>query len=409
MSRIVKFRVAKCNTNDKRYKGKHYPVFYFEGDEKNGKRMFSMAKRTKADVEADAKLYVEAHNREYEILDAINTGIAVEGMEQKPIVELLDEYLDSLKLRNLKEATIIEKRGVINNVIKPFYGDKMLCELSEKMMVDYKLYCNNQKSRKVTNNMGVAPLSSRRIQKFWEINKTFVNWLREEKNYITKDPMDDIKRPKARNMNVSKYWKAEEFDRFLEVIPKDSQDVALFLLAFLTGMREGEILGLTWADIDFDNSDVKIEKQFNTKTHKIETPKTESSHRKTKIPDIVLDELRKLKERTKEYYFISDKKLQTIPVFTNGRLENLSGKTVSNHMTKYILESNVKKIKFHELRNSFITNSIDSGISPDVVAEMVGHAKVTTTMDIYKCTTDVHKEQALDVINEFASQLKRRG
>ena len=177
------------------------------------------------------------------------------------------------------------------------------------------------------------------------------------------------------------------------------------MLVFLTGMREGEALGLTWADVDFENNEIKIEKQFNTKTHKVESPKTKSSNRKTKFPKVVKDELILLKQKAREYYRMSDQRLLSFPVFTNGKLEHLSGKTVSNHMTKYILQSNVKKIKFHELRNSFITNAIDSGISPDVVAKMVGHSKVTTTMDIYKCTTDKHKEQALEIIDEFSADL----
>lgn len=402
MSKIVKVEVpkTKCTANNK-YNGMYYPIMYFEDSNLPSKRIFALAGKSRNKVILDAEKYAEEHNRKEEAMDMLNKGIAKKGMERKPISELLEEYMAGFKVDNLKEPTIREKRTVINNTIKPFYGDKVLCELSNEMMAEYKLYCMTQKNRKMSD-MDTGQLSSRRIQKFWEINKTFINWLKKKK-YIIEDPTEGIKRPQAQNESVSQYWKMDEFKKFMEVIPTNSQYRALFLLAFFTGMREGEILGLTWGDVDFKNNEVKIEKQFNTKTHQVDTPKTKTSQRKTKIINIVKDELISLKEQYKEYYTVSDKKLMSLPIFTNGKLEHLSAKTVSNRFKAYIEKSGVKKIKFHELRNSFITNSIDNNVPVDVVSKMVGHSKVTTTMDIYKCTTDKHKEEALDTLNKYAT------
>ena len=405
MSKIIDKRIVECKVKDSKYFGKYYPVFYFEDESISPKRMFSLAEDKPKKAENTAKLYMEKYNNEYEKAQSVDTGIARDGMEDVSIVQLLDEYLDSLKLNNLKEATIMEKRCVINNVIKPFYGSKLLCELSPELMADYKIYCLNQKNKKITSDMDAPKLSDRRIQKYWEINKTFINWLKNDKKYIKEDPAVNIKRPKVRDKSVSKYWKKEEFAEFYKVIPSDSQDRALFLLAFLTGMREGEILGLTWADVNFENDEVKIEKQFNTKIHKVDTLKTNSSIRKTKFPKVVKVELMKLKEKVQKYHNITDQRMMNLPIFTNAKLEHLSAKTVHNHMTKYILESNVKKIKFHELRNSYITNAIDNKIHPDVVSKLVGHAKVTTTMDVYKCTTDDHAEEARVLLDDYSADL----
>ena len=405
MSRIVSKRIVKCEVKDSKYFGKYYPVFYYEDKSISPKRMFALAEDKQRKAEMAADLHMEKHNKRYDEAQSVDTGIAREGMEDVTIAELLDEYLDSLKLNNLKEATIIEKRGVINNVIKPFYGSKLLCELSPELIADYKIYCMSQKNRKMTNDLDAPKLSDRRIQKFWEINKTFINWMKNDKKYIKVDPVGEIKRPTVRDKSVAKYWKKEEFAEFYKAIPEDSQDRALFLLAFLTGMREGEILGLTWDDVNFENDEVKIEKQYNTKIHKVDTLKTNSSIRKTKFPEVVKIELMKLKERIKNHHNINEQRLTNMPIFTNGKLEHLSAKTVHNHMTKYILESNVKKIKFHELRNSFITNAIDNRIHPDVVSKLVGHAKVTTTMDVYKCTTDVHAEEARVALDDFSADL----
>ena len=403
MNEIKRYTITKATSGH--YAGEFYPTFYFEDESIRPKRVFSLH-GSKKKVEAKAEIYMKENNERVKLLNASMGKLTDEKHQSKKISDLLDQYIKySTEELKLRESTMIEKKGVIENVIKPFYGDKVLGELTEELMHEYLRYCNNQKSRKGMNGkIEGQQLSSRRIQKFWEHNKAFISWLKNQR-YINSDPAANVKRPKSENMTVAQYWKKEEFKSFLEVIPVDSQDRALFLLAFLTGMRQGEILGLTWADINFKDNEIIIDKQYNTKTQKVDRTKTKDSIRKTKFPEVVKKELLSLKNRFEDYYGMNESRMKSLPVFTNGALEHYSGKTLSNHFRTYILDANVKKIKFHELRNSFITNAIDSGIPVDVVAGMVGHKDVMTTLNVYKCTTDRHTELALETINDFSSDI----
>lgn len=402
MSKIVRFTVHKVLKGD--YKGKYYPTFYFEDSSIRAKRVFSLAGK-EADTIDRATIYMMEHNEREEALENFVDGIANPEMQFKPIVELLDEFLLYQKnVKGSKETTIIDLKGVIDPIMKPFYGDKVLSQIDEKMMQDYLTHCNNQKNRKVNNGPTSKELSPRRKEKFWEVNKEFINWLMKRK-YILSDPTKDIERPKSKPLAPPQYWKFEEFKQFISVIPEDSQDRALFLLAFLTGMRKGEILGLTWNDIDFKNDDIIIDKQFNSKIRKIDTPKTSDSVRKTKLPEIVKFELLKLRDSIKGHYGMTEERIKKLPVFTNKKFEHYPSKTLDNHMKDYVMASGVKKIKFHELRNSFITNSIDGGIPVDTIADMVGHRDVMTTLGVYKVTTTRHKENAKKCIDDFAASL----
>lgn len=402
MSKIKNFKVKKIKSG--KYKGKFLPTFYFEDETIRPKRVYALAGKER-ETQDKAEIYKYEHNQKEDAYGLESCGIASPDMKYKLISDLLDEYILYLKNeKHVKETTIIDKRIVIENVIKPFFEDKVLAQLDEEIMREYLNYCYNQKNRKVQNGEESRKLSPRRIQKFWEVIKSFINWMIKRK-YITADPTRDIARPKSNNLTVSKYWKIEEFKQFLSVIPCDSQDRALFLLAFLTGMRKGEVLGLTWSDIDFENDDIKIDKQFNDKIHRVDTTKTSESVRITKMPTVVKEELLRLKNRMIDYYGMTEGRLNKMPVFMNHKFEHYPSRTLATHMTNYIAAANVKKIKFHELRNSFITNAIDNGIPVDVIADMVGHKDVMTTLNIYKCTTSKHKTQAKHKIDDFACSL----
>lgn len=405
MAKIIDFKTSKCN--DGYYKGKYYPTFTFEKDAKmRPLRLFQLANEKEATVKKAARKYMEAHNEKEEKLLAVDSKLVNPVYKNKLIIDLIEQFIYEKNIEmQWKESTLIDKQAMANLVLKPFYGEMKLAQLTNEKMHEFVKFCYDRRITKIINGkIESKPLSSRRIQKYWEINQAFVNWL-QEKGFIYFNPTKHVKRPKAKKVKTSQYWKKDEFKRFLEVIPYESQDRTLFKLAFLTGMRQGEILGLTWNDIDFKNNNINIDKQYNSKTQKVEYPKTDESVRVTKLPETVKNDLIKMRTNFLEYYGVNEYVLKEIPVFTNGKFEHYSAKTLSNHMTTYIKDSGVNKIKFHQLRNSFITNSIDNQISPDVVASMVGHKNVETTMNIYKCTTELHKDNAREKIDQFAEDI----
>lgn len=403
MKKIIEIKIKKCNKGY--YKKMYYPAFYFNpGAKRRALRVFALASKNKNEAMKSAMIFMNNYNGRISLLQEnkyINPDYA-----DVYVCNLIHQFLFEMSIeKQWKETTCIDKQNLCKKVMFPFYKKMQLGEITKEKMHEYLRYCHKQKNRKVINGkIKETKLSSRRIEKYWQINRSFILWL-EVNDYIYFDPTKYIQPPKSKKSMPSQYWTKEEFKRFLSVIPQDSQDYTLFKLAFLTGMRQGEILGLTWRDIDFESNNVIIDKQYVSKTKKVDYPKTEDSVRITKIPETVKRDLLKLKTDVLEYYGISESRLKKLPIFTNGKGEHYPSKTLSTHMKFYIKESGVKKICFHELRNSFITNSIDNHITPDVVASMVGHKNIETTMNIYKCTTEKHKEMACDILNKFSEDI----
>lgn len=171
------------------------------------------------------------------------------------------------------------------------------------------------------------------------------------------------------------YWEFEEFKRFIEVVEELMYEV-LFLTLYYSGARKGELLALTWEDIDIKNKSININK---TEYNRIITkPKTKSSNRSILLPEFVIDKLIELKEESSKY----------VPVKNDYRVfgefyDSISTSTLDRRYDKYVKLSGVKKILIHEFRHSHASYLINKGVSPLVVAQRLGHSDVSTTLNIY--------------------------
>lgn len=147
-------------------------------------------------------------------------------------------------------------------------------------------------------------------------------------------------------------------------------------LAINTGMRRGEILGLIWANVDFDRKEIMINQSLCRTvagTIYIKTPKTESGKRIIAISDEVAEVLRELKSFSRCEYVVSD----------------YSGKTymdpqyLTNYFGRAVRECNVTKRRFHDLRHTHASLLLAAGVSINVVSARLGHANIDITLKVY--------------------------
>lgn len=152
------------------------------------------------------------------------------------------------------------------------------------------------------------------------------------------------------------------------------------LIALYGGLRIGEVCGLTWGDIDFKARTINIDKTVqriyyihnNQKRSRVEisTPKTISSIRTIPMHKDLYDVLKQLKSDS-DNYLLSNKKTPIEP------------RCFRKHYQKILKECKVEFKKFHTLRHTFATRLINKGADAKVVSEILGHSKVTTTLDLY--------------------------
>lgn len=167
------------------------------------------------------------------------------------------------------------------------------------------------------------------------------------------------------------FWTRDEFRRFIEYVKKPAARLA-FELLFWTGMRSGELLALTLADVDFEKSRISINKtaaQVGGETV-INPPKTPRSNRIVSVPRFVLALVRDYADRLVDY-----EPQDRLFYFTK-------------HFLKYELDaacaaSGVKKIRVHDIRHSHASLLIELGFSPLLVSERLGHENIQTTLQTY--------------------------
>lgn len=160
----------------------------------------------------------------------------------------------------------------------------------------------------------------------------------------------------------------------------------LLILAIATGMRQGEVFGLSWANINFENSMliVKQNLQYSSEGMNIDSPKTKGSKRKIKVDDATVAKLREWKRYQQEYaesigdLFPNNANL----VFTNSFGKPLSASNFRrSYWRKLSLAAELPEdCTFHCLRHSHATNLLRNGVDIRTVSHRLGHASIQTTM-----------------------------
>ena len=183
----------------------------------------------------------------------------------------------------------------------------------------------------------------------------------------------------------------EEMHRLL-IQAKHDNYYELFLLEAATGMRRGEICGLKWDDIDLQSGEINISRQAAVVDGKISicTPKTKSSSRTIIIPPKVAGVLREYKRNVfSEWVFPSP-------------LDNEKPRhpcSVTKILYKLLDRIGCKRVRFHDLRHTFATNAIASGMDIKTLSSIIGHISTETTVNIYTHLTDQMKQEAAKQID----------
>ena len=195
----------------------------------------------------------------------------------------------------------------------------------------------------------------------------------------------------------------EEQQQFVEAISQDTKYRYRyqFLLSLFTGMRMGEINALDIDDVDFDNKIIHIRR---TITRGLDERAKLGSYTKTVngVRDIIMDKQVEyiLKDYLSTLYVENDLHL----LFCNSKKQCISTDT-TNMMFKYICEQyNIGKgFKLHQhmLRHTFATRCIESGMPASVLAKIMGHANVSTTLNVYCEVFDKFKQTHIDMSYEY--------
>jgi integrase len=336
--------------------------------------------------------YVEGRKSDAEDLLAELTVEAKRGTYIEPnkitFGQWIDEWLETYKKIEVSITSFDRYRSLVENHIKPALGAIYLQQLRTEHI--QRLY----------QELIEKGYSSRTIRLLHSVLHSSLEQAVKNK-LISFNPSMGVSLPKLPKYKA-RVLTVEEQQKLMESL-KGERLKAAFLVLLFTGIRRGELLALKWSDINFKNKTITINKNLirtrgqSKNKLMIKSTKTEDI-RILPMSNIVWEALKEHQEKMQiEGNYGTDK-----PVFCtrNGNyiLPDKLNEKYKRILEKAGLEPNEN---LHALRHSFATRLLESGVNIKVVQELLGHAQISTTADIYSHVLPEIKREAIKKLEEY--------
>lgn len=342
---------------------------------------------------------LESYEREKQL--ATPEKMKAMELSKLPIPAFVAYVIDGLEngaIKRLEPSTIAVYRNM-NKIIAHYFSDVCMSSLTPLQIDQWKayMYSREQSGEKIGTSTQVKAFN------LLQMAYTYA----EQRDVIDTSPfrkVSPIKRPKAQPNRLTD----NSFARLCTLI--DAAGLNPFTMAVRialeTGLREGEICGLQWGDIDLENSVLHVRRTLARADGKIykKEPKTEAGRRSVPITERMQSIFTEWKN-VQLMQFDEFKGTQTPSTYVLGDVDNnpYNPVTLSRDWRTYskangIMGSKGKRAVFHDLRHTYVSQLAENGIDPKTVSQLAGHASVKTTLDIYADTSPRAKRAAIDSV-----------
>lgn len=294
---------------------------------------------------------------------------------------LLTEWLESYQKEHIKARTYSRYQGLIAMHIVPTLGKRNISELGRKEIQDF--LTQQKKDGNMRNGEKLSATSTNMMLSVLNLAFEYAC----DMEYIEENPCVRVRRTKAETKKVEAFTVEEQRAIESEIARSDDRRLHGIILCLYTGLRIGELLGLSWDDVDLDRGVINITKTVYREKNEsgvwqlcVDTPKTKASDRVIPLPEYITNMLRQDSETAQTPYVVENKK----------------GERMSIRSYQYIFEklterAGVRKLNFHALRHTFATRAIECGMDIKTVADIMGHQNASITLNRYAhCMLD-HK------------------
>jgi integrase len=262
----------------------------------------------------------------------------------------------------LRYSTWLSKEFMIKDKLIPYFGKMAMCEIDAKTIIRWQ---NKLIEYRDANNKPYSQTYLKSIH-----NQLTAIMTHAFKFYGLKtNPASKAGSMGKKHAKEMKFWTREEYTKFADVTMKDPRAYYMFEVLYWCGLRLGEMLALTYDDIDLENNIIDINKSYQRLSGKdfITDPKTPKSIRKIAVPDFLSQEL-------------SDYMALQYGHKGKDRMFQMSKGFVEKRFRSYAEEAGVKQIRVHDLRHSHVSHLIHLGFSPVAIAGRLGHESIEITL-----------------------------
>ena len=343
----------------------------------------------------------DAENWMSQKINAINEGSFINISDITVGDYFLNRWLENHKKPHIAITSYEGYKHTITKHLIPILGKIKLQDLRPDHLESY--FNKKRKNGRLDSKKG--GLSENSLKKHYVlINEGLKRAVKLK--LIKYNPAQAIDSPQPEKYKAP-VMKEEEFVKLLEILKEDYFMYVFVKTALKTGMRRSELLGLEWNEVDLKKGFIKVRKTLlktqGGSIHQNHT-KNESSRREIKMSNDLINILKTHKKKQNELKLLLGPEYDNTKNFVFARPDgkNYNPRTISRKFEKAVKKANLpSKYTVHTLRHTFATINLKNGVPAKIVQDMLGHSKISTTLDIYSHTDLDMQKSAVEKLDEI--------
>ena len=307
------------------------------------------------------------------------------------LAEWLDRWLEQMAL-TLRPSTLEQHRGNFDRHVKPYLGQKKLTQLTAADLRE--LYRTLLERGRIGPRRDSGPsLSPTTVR---GIHAALHQALRAavDQGLMPGNPAEQAEPPKIAHKALC-ILSQEQIEIFLAATDRDPVWRDFFYTELTTGLRLGEICGLMWSDFDGRKGTLSVSRTLHKeKGGRLVAgdTKTYAGTRKILLPSTTAERLAEQKKHSYSQWIFSNPLHPEAP---------LNPSTAYRQLKKILRETGLPELRFHDLRHTFATHALASGVDAKTLSGILGHTKASFTLDTYTHTTGDMQKRAAEIVGGF--------
>ena len=312
-----------------------------------------------------------------QVLIELEKGNFVNKNRQQDFKTVADNFMQNYAISYCKKSTVSGYKGYLKNHLLPYFKNYKASEITPTLIEGYISGMQKKGYKNKTINHTINLLSG-----------IFSKAVRA--GFVSYNPVSLIKRLKLPHLEME-FLDTFDIKALLETAKGEYPTFyPLLQTAIATGMRRGELLALTWNDIDYDRKLIRVNKSYHL--GRVEDTKTKNSVRNVCIPDNLVTVLKEWKKKAPAGKV----------VFCNGVGTYQDPNNMIKRYFKPCLEkAGVKNIRFHDLRHTYASLMISKGLPIKFIQQQMGHNSIQVTLDRYGHLMPELYEQGASAMNDI--------
>ena len=313
-------------------------------------------------------------------------GVELTEQSKMTLAQWLDEWLEKHMTGTVRPGTLEGYRKDMDNHVKPYLGEKLLIKLtSDDLRELYQLLL--ERGRKLPRQNcgpGLAPATVRGI------HATLHHALKTaaDEGLIPFNPAEKVTPPRVQN-TPKQVLTHDQMEKFLYAIRFNPIWHDFFYTELTTGLRRGELCGLTWDDFDSEAGTLKVRRTIHARKGgglEAGETKTYAGQRTILLPYSTTQLLKERRTAALTKWIFPDPLRPERPVNPSSAYRRLK---------ELLKQAGLPSLRFHDLRHTFATHALASGVDAKTLSGILGHTKASFTLDTYTHVTgDMHRSAA---------------